>query len=198
MKICVSLLLCICAISEALIPSFPKKIARHKTQLGMINFFDSLRRYIDPSWDGNEDRGEDNDDEAAGSHRLVSIPVQSLKPGALRLFLMFYLMGMQNTPDRQTWRANQPSSDDYIVDFYYHDQSGLISIKLGEEEVTIDRLGSNPSNAYIMQESVVIEGLLNELDTCAFDESIAEEHRLLLLKEPRDAIEKARDTLAFG
>lgn len=191
------LLMCMCAISEALIPSSPN-VVRQKTQLGAFNFFDSLRRYIDPSWDGNEDESKENDVDAAGFHRLVSIPVQSLKPGALRLFLMFYLMGMQNTPDRQTWRANQPSSDDYVVDFYYHDQSGLLSIKLGDDEVTIDRLGTNPSNSYIMQESVVIEGLLNELNTCAFDESVAEKDRLLLLKEPHDAIERARDTLAFG
>ena len=196
MRICVSLLMCMCAISEALIPSYPGTVARHKTHLGMFNFFDSLRRYIDPSWDGEQNR--ENDVEAAGFHRLVSIPVESLKPGALRLFLMFYLMGIQNTPDRQTWRANQPSSEEYIVDFYYHDQSGLLSIKLGNDEVTIDRLGTNPSNAYIMQESVIIEGLLNELNTCAFDESVAEPDRLLLLKEPRDAIEKARDALAFG
>lgn len=196
MRTCVSLLMCMCAISEALIPSYPGTVARHKTNLGMFNFFDSLRRYIDPSWDGEQNR--ENDVEAAGFHRLVSIPVESLKPGALRLFLMFYLMGMQNTPDRKTWRANQPSSEDYIVDFYYHDQSGLLSIKLGNDEVTIDRLGTNPSNAYIMQESVIIEGLLNELNTCAFDESVAEPDRLLLLKEPRDAIEKARDALAFG
>jgi hypothetical protein len=165
----------------------------------MFNFFDSLRRYIDPSGENNEqNKTEEKDDEAPGSHRLVSIPVQSLKPGALRLFLMFYLMGMQNTPNRQTWRANQPSSDEYIVDFYYHDQTGLISIKLGENEVTIDRLGTNPSNAYIMQESVILEGVLNELNTCAFDESVAKEDRLLLLKEPHDAIEKARDALSFG
>lgn len=198
MKIFVSLLLFICATSEALIPNCPRNASRRKSQLRMSNFFDSFRRFIDPSWD---DRGKDKeeiDDEAAGIHRLVSIPVRSLKPGALRLFLMFYLMGMQNTPDRQTWRANQPSSDDYIVDFHYHDQSGLISIKLEEEKVTINRLGTQPSNAYIMQESVIVEGLLNELDMCAFDESIAKEDRLLLLKEPQDAIEKARDALAFS
>ncbi|GAX11496.1 hypothetical protein FisN_22Lh189 [Fistulifera solaris] len=198
MKPFVAVLICLFTISDALVPSFRRNIVRHETQLGMFNFFDSLRRYIDPSWENNEEKADEKDDEAAGSHRLVSIPVQSLKPGALRLFLMFYLMGMQNTPDRQTWRANQPSSDEYIVDFYYHDQSGILSIKLGENEVTIDRLGTNPSNAYIMQESVIIEGVLNELHTCAFDESVAKEDRLLLLKEPHDAIEKARDALSFG
>lgn len=192
------LVFCMCAVSEALIPNFPRNAALRNTQLGMNNFFDSFRRYIDPSWDDGNNDNEAKDDEDAGTHRLVSIPVQSLKPGALRLFLVFYLLGMQNTPDKKTWRANQRSSDDYIVDFYYHDQSALISIQLGDDKVTIDRLGTQPSNAYIMQESVIVEGLLNELDRCAFDESVAAKDRLLLLKEPQDAIEKARDALAFG
>ena len=36
--------------------------------------------------------------------------VESLKPGGLRLFLMFYLMGEQNTPDKGSWKAHQPDS----------------------------------------------------------------------------------------
>ena len=161
------------------------------------SFFSSLENFFNG---GNNDDDDDNlnNDEVAGTNRLVTIPVKSVKPGGLRLFLMFYLMGMQNTPDRNSWRADQPSSEDYVVDFFFHDQTALLSIHLNEDEVTIDRVGSSPSTVYLMQESVVIEGILNELDLCAFDDKVAVDDRLLVLKEPQDAIERARDSLAFA
>ena len=83
--------------------------------------------------------------------------VKSIKPGGLRLFLMFYLMGMQNTPDRMSWRANQPSSDDYVVEMFYHDASAMMTIELTEDEIRITRCGSLPSTAYLMQESVIVQ-----------------------------------------
>jgi hypothetical protein len=48
-----------------------------------------------------------------------------------------------------------------------------------------------------MQESVIVDGILDELHQCAFDESVAPEHRLLI-PEPKSAIEDAREALAFG
>ena len=72
-------------------------------------------------------------------------------------------------------------------------------IELCEEtnRIIVDRMGTSPSNAYIMNESVIIDGLLDELDTIARDEGIAMEDRLLVLKEPGDAIDAAREGLAF-
>lgn len=165
-----------------------------------MNFFDAFRRYVDPSWndDNKQDVEDEEDDLAAGTLRLVTIPVQSVKPGGLRLFLMLYLMGMQNTPEKRSWLADQPSTDEYVVDFFYHDKTALLSLELTDKRITIDRVGSDPSTSYLMQESVIVEGLLNELDVCAFDESVPEPNRLLILQEPKDAIEKARDALAFS
>lgn len=113
---------------------------------------------------------------------------------------MFYLMGMQNTPDPNSWKADQPTTDEgeYVVDLFFHDRSAMLSIELADDKITIDRIGSTPSTAYIMQESVILEGILDELHQCAFDEEIEEENRLLILREPKDAIENARDALAFG
>jgi len=111
---------------------------------------------------------------------------------------MFYLMGIQNTPDRMTWKADQPAREDYVIDLFFHDRTAMLSVELLEHEVTIKRLGPNPSNAYMLQEAVVLQGILAELQECAFDTKIPEEDRLLLLAEPGDAIEKARDSLAFG
>jgi len=139
-----------------------------------------------------------NDNNAAGTFRIVTIPAKVVKPGGLRLFLMLYLMGLQNTPDKRTWRADQPSTEEYVIDFWFHDKTGILTITLGENEIAIDRVGSSPSTAYMMQESVVVNGVLDELQQCVFDESIEEANRLLALEEPKDAIDRARDALAFG
>lgn len=162
------------------------------------NIFDDIRNFFD-DMSGNKDDHEDDEDElAAGTSRVISIPVESIKPGGLRLFLMLYLMGMQNTPDPRSWRADQPSTDDYVLDYWYHDQSAILTITLLEDRITVDRTGSNPSTAYLMQETVILQGILDELHQCAFDESVSEPDRLLILPAPKDGIDKARDSLSFG
>lgn len=147
---------------------------------------------------------EDDDDSttAAGTYVVLNIPAKEVKPGGLRLFLMFYLMGMQNTPQRNTWRANQPggSSTEYVVDFrYLVDNSAALSIVLGSRSITIYRIGSQPSNSYLMQEALILQGILNELDQCATDDRVQVENRLLILNDDnRDAIHIAKDALSFG
>jgi hypothetical protein len=123
-----------------------------------------------------------------------------MKRGGLRLFLMFYLLGMQNTPNPKTWKAVQPTGEenDKFLYLYFYDQTAMISIELLEEEIAIRRVGSEPSTTYSMQETMILEGLLNELHQLAFDESIEETNRLLQLPEPKDAIEQARSALSFG
>ena len=123
--------------------------------------------------------------------------VRAIKPGGLRLFLMFYCMGMQNTPDRNSWRADQPSREEYVIEMLYHDATGMLTIEFLDDKITINRTGSMPSTKYLMQESVIIEGILDELDLCAFDDKVAEDDRLLLTATP-DAIDIARSSLSFG
>lgn len=134
---------------------------------------------------------------AAGTFRLIQIPVKDMKPRGLRLFLMFYLIGMQNTPDKNSWKAHQPSSDEYVVDFWFHDQTAVLTVELTKDRVTIDRVGSSPTTQYLMQEAVIVQGMLDELDQCATDENVAVHDRLLVLTDS-NAIEKARDALPFG
>ena len=175
------------------------RCCRSSSSLRMSNnMFDSVREFFDQFGDNDDDDDKVSDELPAGTQRIVTIPVESIKPGGLRLFLMFYLMGQQNTPERGSWRADQPSTEEYVVDFFFHDQSALLSVNLLDHEIVINRVGTSPSNAYIMHESVIIQGILSELDQCAFDEGVEESNRLLILKEPKDAIEKARESLAFG
>jgi hypothetical protein len=187
------------------------------------DFFDGLKDWF--NWDDSNDRDERpqnggrqdtsdtaHDDELpAGTALLLKIPAKQLKPGGLRLFLMFYLLGMQNTPDVNSWKANQPVSEEekeeegaYVLEMYFTDGTGMIQIELSQggdsgdvSEVRVYRYGSLPSTAYLMQESVIVDGILDELHQCAFDESVAPEHRLLI-PEPKSAIEDAREALAFG
>jgi hypothetical protein len=149
---------------------------------------------------------DEDDDLPAGTTVLLSIPAKQLKPGGLRLFLMFYLLGMQNTPHANAWKANQPvasGGDEHVLEMYFHDATGMIQIELlnhedpDGSEVRVLRCGSLPSTAYLMQESVIVDGILDELQQCAFDDSIALSDRLLI-PEPPTAIEDAREALAFG
>ena len=119
---------------------------------------------------------------------------------------MFYLMGMQNTPDQGTWKAHQPtksssststSSEEYIVEMYFRDATAMLSIELLQEEIRILRCGSVPSTSYLMQESIMVQGILEELDRCAFDESVPIGNRLLT-PQPSNAIELARGSVSFG
>jgi len=146
----------------------------------------------------SSDDDSSTEETAAGTLRLVTLPVQDMKPGGLRLFLMFYLMGLQNTPDRLSWKADQPSADEYVVEMYFHDRTGVLSVELTDDKVTVDRVGSAPSTQYLMQESIVVQGILEELEKCANDDSIAVKDRLLVLEDDDDSIEKARGALAFG
>ncbi|KAL3929639.1 MAG: hypothetical protein SGARI_004695, partial [Bacillariaceae sp.] len=112
-----------------------------------------------------------------------------------------------NTPDVNSWKANQPVSEQekeedgvFVLEMYFTDGTGMIQIELSPgdgSEVRVYRYGSLPSTAYLMQESVIVDGILDELHQCAFDDSIAAEHRLLI-PEPKTAIEDAREALAFG
>ena len=170
------------------------------------NFFDDIGKFFDNLSGNNKSSTNDGDDavndgtgeQHLGNTRILSIPVESLKVGGLRLYISLYLMGQRNTPDKGSWVAHQ--SGDSGIDVYYADQTGALLIELCEEtnRILIDRLGTQPSNAYIMQESVIIQGLLDELDTISQDKDIPLENRLLVLKEPGDAIDIARESLAFS
>jgi hypothetical protein len=85
------------------------------------------------------------------------------------------------------------------VEFWYHDHSAILSVTMSEHDkrITIDRFGSKPSTAYMMHESTIVQGILNELEQIATDQKVTPENRLLIV-QPENAIDTARDALAFG
>ena len=224
--------------------------------LSSEDYYDELGNHYETMDEDGDEYDDSYDDELpAGTSLLFKIRAKQLKPGGLRLFLMFYLMGMQNTPDRKTWRADQKlmsvnvsprgyeSDDDdnydgdddnsqveekkYVLEMLYDvDRTGMLQIELlpssprnpnRPAEIRIYRFGSRPSTSYLMQESVIIDGVLDELQNISGEkdlattiprsdnpnvgedkqEDIADEDRLLIT-DPPNAIEAARKSLAFS
>ncbi len=104
-------------------------------------------------------------------------------------------MGLQNTPETGCWKASQ--SDNSEVNLRYCDLSGSIIIRFTDDGVTIDRLGSSPSMKYLMHESIILNGFLDELHAIVFGGDIGVENRLLTLVDS-NAIDKARGAVSFS
>ena len=124
---------------------------------------------------------------------VMEIRAKDIKVGALRFFLQIYLVGECNKPEKGSWICRQHDSG--RIDMYYKDATGMCSIDMTEYAITIQRHGSRPSLQYQLQESILLHGLLDELNTLAFEvDDIDEEKRLLRLYD-NDALEIARETL---
>ena len=183
-------------------------------------WFDEFQSFFDAFWNPNKGTSDDNRDDQtmsantdpyrmdesdntpAGTTRILHVPVKTIKPGGLRLFIMFYLLGKQKSPEgERLWTAHQPTSasDEFVIEYFFHDGSAMLTLELTQDDgVTVDRVGSVPSTAYMIHESSILDGILDELQVMAFDESISLENRLLTLPEPQNAIDKARELIAFG
>lgn len=122
----------------------------------------------------------------------ISCETGSIKVGGLRFALGLHLIGQQGNPEKGTWLANQ--ADDGVLDMFFKDETGMFSVTLDENSISVDRYGPRPSLQYMLQESIVLHDFLDELNTLAFEgDDIEDENRLLKPKD--DAIEQARETL---
>mmetsp|Transcript_20902 Transcript_20902/g.43946 ORF Transcript_20902/g.43946 Transcript_20902/m.43946 type:complete len:238 (+) Transcript_20902:228-941(+) len=185
--------------------------SKSKTLLRLSNFMDYIGKFFeDFGKDNNEESGqknnnfsgdesdrEDEDGEAVytGSTRIISIPAKTMKTGGLRLYCSLYLMGLQNTPEPKCWKAHQ--SDNFEVNLRYCDLTGSIIIQFTDDGIDIFRLGSSPSMKYLMHESMILNGFLDELHAIVYEGDVIDENRLLTLQEPND-IEKAREVVSFA
>ena len=84
------------------------------------------------------------------------------------------------------------------IDLYHKDTTGALMILFKEDEIIVNRMGSAPSMNYLMSESTILNGMLDQLDDIAFDESINEEDRLICLCKPGNAINDVRESLSFN
>ena len=129
----------------------------------------------------------------SGPKTILEIPASSVKIGALRFLLQIFLVSEQNKPSPGAWKSRQ--GEDGELQVYYGDGTGMFAIDLKEYNIKVTRYGERPSLQYMLQESVLLHGVLDELNTVAFDvDDIEKDKRLLQLKDEK-AIEKARDML---
>lgn len=105
-------------------------------------------------------------------------------------YIISYLIKQYSWSNR-SWRANQES--DSVLDMHFKDGSAKFSLVLEDSFIAVDRYGQ-ASLPYLLQESVILHSILDELNGLAFSSEVAIENRLLQLEES-NAIEKARNTL---
>lgn len=170
-----------------------------------MSFFDDMGKFFGNLGGGDEEAKissttpgaeEMVDGTYTGSKRIITIPARTMKMGGLRLYCNLYLMGVQSTPEPGCWKASK--SDDSEVNLRYVDLSGSIIIRFSEECITVDRLGSSPSNKYLMHESMILNGFLDELNAIVYEGDVRDENRLLTLPEPGNQLEQARGAISFG
>lgn len=135
---------------------------------------------------GNLFASQDN----SGPPVILDIPATNVKVGALRFLLQIYLVGIQNEPTPKSWLTKQ--GDDGDLQVYFKDGTAMVSIDFQEYGVKVRRFGEKPSLQYMLQESILLHGILDELTNVALEvDDIDQEKRLLQLSDP-NIIEQAR------
>eukprot|EP00536_Pseudo-nitzschia_multiseries_P005365 jgi/Psemu1/12422/gm1.12422_g len=128
---------------------------------------------------------------------LFEIPtLGSIRVGGLRLALGLYLVGKQNTPSRASWRANQ--HNDRTLHAIFADQTAMVSIVLKDDAIVVGRHTDGirqPSLRYQLQESVLLHGILDELEALSAEEGEGRTADDRLVRLEQEAIDRARDTL---
>ena len=81
------------------------------------------------------------------------------------------------------------------LDLYYKDGTGMFSVGVKETSIQVTRYGERPSLEYMLQESVFLHGILDEINQIAFEtEDIDKEKRLIQFADD-NIIDKAREAL---
>lgn len=141
---------------------------------------------------GKEEQQTKNDN--TGPKTVIELPADTVKVGPLKFFLQIYLVGNQNNPVKGAWVLNN-NEETGSLNMYYKDGSGMFSLDLNEKNIQVQRFGERPSLEYVLQESVMLHGVLDELNQIAFEVDDIEESKRLLLFGSTDAISKARENL---
>jgi hypothetical protein len=153
--------------------------------------------------------GAKEPEQPPGPKVMVDLDFTQMKLGGLRFTLALHMMGLQNTPTKGSWKANQAS--DGTLDLFFQKDvdsstggSNSLAInfdddsRVGVQRLWIERWGSSqPSLQYVLQESLILHNLLDELEALATgnpEEVTDAASRLIILKDA-DAIEQARATL---
>jgi hypothetical protein len=126
---------------------------------------------------------------------VLDIPARAVKVGPLKFYLQMFFVGEQNKPVGGSWVLNQNNDGTTTLDMYYVDGTGMFSTDLREDGITVRRSGRKPSLQYLLQESVLLHSMLDELRQIAFEvEGVDQDKRLLRFSDP-GALSKLRESL---
>lgn len=145
---------------------------------------------------GKFDDNHEDEDNIPGYSEIFEIPVDSIKIGGLRLFLSLFFMGQLNFPEKKSWKSCQ--NGDGGIELFFNDQTGALIVDFTEDAIQVQRLGSTPSMKYLENESIMLNGMLDQLDEISTDSSIKESDRLFQLSDPSATIQTVRESLAFN
>jgi hypothetical protein len=124
---------------------------------------------------------------------IFEIPTNDVKIGALKFLIQVHMVSQGNKPEKGTWFPKQ--NEEGGLDLYFKDGTGMCTVAMTEYCVKAERYGSKPSLQYLLQESILLHSVLDELEKTAFEvDDIEQEKRLLTLRDP-DGIEEARKSL---
>lgn len=133
----------------------------------------------------------------------MDIPAKVLKSKPLKFYLQLFLVTQQNTPFKGAWLLNANEEVEGYLEVYFHDGTGMVLVQFDDlYGLKIKRKGTRPSLQYMLQESVMLHALLDELEAIAFgqgddgDEDVDDEKRLLqFADENKDILSKMREGL---
>jgi hypothetical protein len=77
------------------------------------------------------------------------------------------------------------------------DQSASLSVIITDWGIKVKRRGITPSMQFMIQESILLQGLIDQLDHVLYSDEVKEGNRLLVLKYPLDGLDKARAAIPF-
>lgn len=131
---------------------------------------------------------------------VFEIPTKVIKTKPLKFFLQIFFAGIQNTPFKGAWLLNANEEVEEYLEIYFQDASGMLSIEFDESfGLRIRRKGKRPSLQYMLQESVLLHAVLDELEAIAFGEGdgdVKDDERLLQFSdENQDILSRVRAQL---
>lgn len=140
---------------------------------------------------------------------LLELPAEAIKLGALRFLLQIHLVSEQNKPVPKAWLTREVDNNDddtndskdnkSTLQVYFMDGTGMLSMELSDAGISIQRLGDKPSLQYVLQESILLHSILDQLEEVVFgdtaDEAAIDVDKRLLILSDATAIDQARANL---
>jgi len=158
-----------------------------KVSLRMANLFGGLF--------GGGESGNTGAASSNGVETLFTLSTTKLKKGPLQFFLKIYLVAAQNEPTPGSWAIGGDESNLDSINAYYKDGTGMVAVVLNDDNIEIQRHGKSPSLQFVLQESLLLHGLLDELQSLAENEEVEEEKRLVQWANGKQTVDDARSTL---